>query len=92
MASCQNAVASRRRGPPDEATESFCIRDANGQALVYVYRPTLAKLPSASLEAARSRIMVRPRAPTVRWLVIVAALVIGPAANSEPIHLACEGR
>jgi hypothetical protein len=35
--------------------------------------------------------MVRPRAPTVRWLVIVAALVIGPAANSEPIHLACEG-
>ena len=35
--------------------------------------------------------MVRARAPIVRWLVIVAALVIGPAANSEPIHLACEG-
>ena len=35
--------------------------------------------------------MVRARAPTVRWLVIVAALLIGSAANSEPIHLACEG-
>src|ERR1700735_2993215 len=35
--------------------------------------------------------MVRPHVPTMRWLVIVAALVIGPAANSEPIHLACEG-
>jgi hypothetical protein len=36
--------------------------------------------------------MVRARAPTMRWLVIVAALVIGPAANAEgPIHLACEG-
>jgi hypothetical protein len=30
----------RRFSPPwtvDEATESFCIRDANGQALAYVY-------------------------------------------------------
>ena len=35
--------------------------------------------------------MVRARAPTLRWLVIVAALLIGSAANSEPIHLACEG-
>ena len=35
--------------------------------------------------------MVRARAPTVRWLVIVAALLIGSAANSESIHLACEG-
>jgi hypothetical protein len=35
--------------------------------------------------------MVRARVPTMRWLVIVAALVIGPVANSEPIHLACEG-
>jgi len=35
--------------------------------------------------------MVRAHASTMRWLVIVAALVIGPAANSEPIHLACEG-
>jgi hypothetical protein len=32
--------ATRRFPPPwtvDEATESFCIRDANGQALAYVY-------------------------------------------------------
>jgi len=31
---------TRRFPPPwwvDEATESFCIRDANGQALAYVY-------------------------------------------------------
>ena len=35
--------------------------------------------------------MVRASVPTVLWLVIVAALVVGPAANSEPIHLACEG-
>jgi hypothetical protein len=35
--------------------------------------------------------MVRARGPTMRWLVMVAALVVGPAANSEPIHLACEG-
>ena len=30
----------RRFSPPwhvDEATESFCVRDANGQALAYVY-------------------------------------------------------
>jgi hypothetical protein len=37
------------------------------------------------------RMMVRARAPIVHWLVIVVALVIGPAANSEPIRLACEG-
>ena len=35
-------MAERRCIPPapwtvDEATESFCIRDANGQALAYVY-------------------------------------------------------
>src|SRR6476659_2718721 len=35
--------------------------------------------------------MVRTRVLTVRWLVIVAALLVGSAANSEPIHLACEG-
>jgi hypothetical protein len=35
--------------------------------------------------------MVPTRAITMRWLVIVAALVIGPVAYSEPIHLACEG-
>ena len=35
--------------------------------------------------------MVRARLPIMRWLVIVAALVIGSAAYSEPIHLACEG-
>ena len=35
--------------------------------------------------------MVCARVPTMCWLGIVAALVIGPAANSEPIHLACEG-
>ena len=35
--------------------------------------------------------MVSAHGPTIRWLVIVAALVFGPAANSEPIHLACEG-
>ena len=37
-------MPERRRFPPpwhvDEATESFCIRDAKGQALAYVYRPT----------------------------------------------------
>jgi hypothetical protein len=33
-------VAQRRFPPPwrlHEATESFCIRDANGQALAYIY-------------------------------------------------------
>jgi hypothetical protein len=35
--------------------------------------------------------VVHARVPTMRWLVIAAALVISPAANSEPIHLACEG-
>ena len=34
-------MAERRRFPPpwrvDEATESFCIRDAKAQALAYVY-------------------------------------------------------
>jgi hypothetical protein len=35
--------------------------------------------------------MVRARVLTMGWLAIVGALVIGPAANSEPIHLACEG-
>jgi hypothetical protein len=35
--------------------------------------------------------MIRAHGPPMRWLVIVAALLFGPAANSEPIHLACEG-
>ena len=35
--------------------------------------------------------MVRVRALAGRWMAVVAALVIGPVANSEPIHLACEG-
>jgi hypothetical protein len=35
--------------------------------------------------------MVRARVPMMCWLVIVAVLVIGPTANSEPVHLACEG-
>ena len=35
--------------------------------------------------------MVRARVPMMGWLVIVAVLVIGSTANSEPIHLACEG-
>jgi hypothetical protein len=35
--------------------------------------------------------MVRARVSTARWLTIVATLVIGPSANSEPIRLACEG-
>jgi hypothetical protein len=35
--------------------------------------------------------MVRARVPMMGWLVIVAVLLIGSAANSEPIHLACEG-
>ena len=50
-------------------------------------RAKLTKL----LQKPKGEIMVRARAPTVRWLVIVAALLIGSAANSEPIHLACEG-
>jgi hypothetical protein len=37
----QKIMPETRRIPPpwsvDEATESFCIRDANGQALAYVY-------------------------------------------------------
>jgi hypothetical protein len=36
----QMSVAQRRSPPPwelHEATESFCTRDANGQALTYVY-------------------------------------------------------
>jgi hypothetical protein len=35
--------------------------------------------------------MVRARVPMMGWLVIVAVLAIGSTANSEPIHLACEG-
>src|SRR6516162_9812897 len=35
--------------------------------------------------------MVSARRSTMRSLLVVAALVSGPAANSEPIHLACEG-
>jgi hypothetical protein len=27
----------------------------------------------------------------VRWLVVITTLVIAPAANCEPAHLACEG-
>ena len=48
----------------------------------------LAKLPKL---LPQGMIMVPTRAITMRWLVIVAALVIGPVAYSEPIHLACEG-
>ena len=39
----------------------------------------------------KGQIMVRAHLPAVRWLVVVATLVIAPAANCEPIHLACEG-
>lgn len=35
--------------------------------------------------------MVRARVLAARWLTIVATLLIGPGANSEPIRLACEG-
>jgi hypothetical protein len=31
------------------------------------------------------------RAPALRWSIVAAALVLGTAANSEPIRLACEG-
>lgn len=30
-------------------------------------------------------------APSLRWLIVAAALVLGTAAKSEPIRLACEG-
>ena len=59
---------SPRRFPPpwrvDEATESFCIRDANGQALAYVYfedekspahNAKTFVVSTRSLENARSR-------------------------------------
>jgi hypothetical protein len=58
----------RRRFPPPwevhEATESFCIRDANGQALAYVYcedepgRWTTAKLLTRDDEARRIAINI----------------------------------
>jgi hypothetical protein len=51
----------------------------------------VAKLHTLLTEAQGGQIMVRAHVPTMRWLAIVAALVIGPAAISEPIHLACEG-
>jgi hypothetical protein len=35
--------------------------------------------------------MVGANMSLVPWLVIIASLVIGPAANCEPAHLACEG-
>jgi hypothetical protein len=35
--------------------------------------------------------MVRARKSTTRSLLVVATLVSAPTANSEPIHLACEG-
>ena len=35
--------------------------------------------------------MVGSSMSPVRWLVVIATLVIGPAANCEPAHLACEG-
>ncbi len=34
---------------------------------------------------------MRAHVPTVRWLVVVGALVSAPAANCEPVRLACEG-
>jgi hypothetical protein len=37
------------------------------------------------------KILLRVCIPPLPWLVIIAALVVGPAANSEPAHLACEG-
>ena len=36
------------------------------------------------------KILLRVYIPSLRWLVIIAALVSSPA-NSEPAHLACEG-
>ena len=35
--------------------------------------------------------MVRAHVPAVRWLVVIGALLIAPAANCEPVRLACEG-
>ena len=35
--------------------------------------------------------MVHALAPAGRWMAVAAVLVIGSAANAEPIHLACEG-
>jgi hypothetical protein len=35
--------------------------------------------------------MLRYCTPPLRWLVVVAALAVGAAANAEPAHLACEG-
>jgi hypothetical protein len=35
--------------------------------------------------------MVHALAPAGRWIAVAAVLVIGSAANAEPIHLACEG-
>jgi hypothetical protein len=35
--------------------------------------------------------MVRALALAGRWMAVAAVLVIGSAANAEPIHLACEG-
>jgi hypothetical protein len=51
----------------------------------------VAKLHTLLAQAQGGQIMIRAHVPAMRLLAIVAALVIGPAANSEPIHLACEG-
>jgi hypothetical protein len=39
----------------------------------------------------KAKIMPHRCTPLLRWLLIVAALSVGPAANAEPAHLACEG-
>jgi hypothetical protein len=50
-----------------------------------------AKLLTLFCRSPRCQITVWARVPMMGWLVIVAVLVIGSTANSEAIHLGCEG-
>ena len=77
----------RKESEPNEA----CTRLTKWPQLMRRAALKVAKLLKAFCGSPRCQIMVRARVPMMCWLVIVAVLVIGPTANSEPVHLACEG-
>src|SRR5262249_6785042 len=57
-------------------------------------KPTMKRRASnlhTAVAEAKGAIMARAGMHVMHCLVIVAALAFGTAANSEPIHLACEG-
>jgi hypothetical protein len=87
--------SSRRRPTPDRrrALELLAsCRDGCTEALLRAHGFALVRagLPSAAAE----RVVARPplmRGVLIRSIVILGALVIGPLAQAEPVHLTCEG-